>query len=385
MRFFSSVNLNLKIQDCKKSKVLTFHALGTCFAIKIPHKLPITTQNNSCGEMVFKNNPSWVLVLFFLFLTLPVHAAGTAAGTVISNIATVDYSIDSVVAPAITSAPATIVVDELIDLTLTWQDGAPVSVSSPDTNDALTFLLTSTGNGPEAFSLARNNALPGDNYNPANGSAGTIFMENGLAPGFQSTGPNADTLYIPGGNDPNLAAGSSQIVYVVSNTPGALTNGNTGLMRLDAASLTPGAPGAVPGTGLPGLGQGGVTAVVGITQARAQSTGSYLVSGMSVVVAKSVLSVLDPRGGTDLMPGAILTYRIQVTLSGAGTADNLVISDPLPVEVTYAPNSITVGGIPRTDTTDADNAQFAVNTLTVSLGNIPAPASFTIEFRAALN
>jgi len=98
----------------------------------------------------------------------------------------------------ITSAPATIRVHEIINVTLVWQDNAPVSVSTPNTSDALTVLLTNTGNGSESFALSRNNTLGGDNYDPANGSTGEIVLENGLPAGFQASGPNADTLYISG-------------------------------------------------------------------------------------------------------------------------------------------------------------------------------------------
>ena len=181
------------------------------------------------------------LVALLLLLSLnatQTKAAGTLAGTAIVNEATASYSVEGIAQPDVTSNIATFNVDELIDLTLTWQDGAPVSVNTPDVNDALTFLLTNIGNGPEAFSLSRNNLLAGDNYDPTNGSAGSLFLENGLSPGFQASGPNADTLYVAGVNDPNLAPDTAQIIYLNSNTPVGLTNGNTGNAQLNAASTT---------------------------------------------------------------------------------------------------------------------------------------------------
>lgn len=314
-----------------------------------------------------------------------VHAAGTPAGTLITNTATLSYSIGGVPEAPIVSAPASLRVDEIINLTLVWQDGGPVSVATPDTNDVLTFLLTNTGNGAERFALTRNNLLGSDNYDPVNGSAGAIFLENGLAPGLQTSGPNADTLYVAGVNDPDLPADASRIIYLVSDTPASLVSGNTGLAALVTASTTPGAAGAMPGTALAGLGTGGVDAVVGTSQAQASRTGSYLVSDVALSLVKAVVSALDPRGGSSVETGSVLTYRITATLSGTGSVNNLIITDPLPAQTAYVAGSMLVNGATRTDAVDADNARFSANTITVDFGNTASPVVQVIEFRATVN
>ncbi len=315
---------------------------------------------------------------------ISVDAAGTAAGTVIQNSATLTYSIGGVPATS-TTPPASFTVVELINVTLVSQDAANVAVNSPDSNRALTFLLTNTGNGPENFALARNNAVAGDNYDPVNGSAGAIFLESGLQAGFQATGPNADTLHVAGSNDPSLAADASRIVYVVSDTPAALVTGNIGRVELSAASRTAGAAGAAPGTTLPGLGQGGVDAVVGGTRAQALQTGGYVVSGVAVAIVKSVVSVVDVAGGATLRPGSIVTYRIVLAVNGSGIAQSLALNDPLPANTTYVVNSITVNGQARTDAADADQAEFSTGAVRVSFGDTAAPINHTIEFRVVIN
>jgi uncharacterized repeat protein (TIGR01451 family) len=317
-----------------------------------------------------------------LLVLNPVHAAGTAAGTVIPNTATLNYSIAGVAAAPITSAPATVTVDEIINLTLTWQDGTPVNVSSPDSNDPLRFQLVNTGNGNETYTLSRNNnPSTGDQYNPASSST-PIYLESNGTPGLQ-TGVGGDTPY---GGSLALPPDGSATIYLLSDTPPGLPNGSRGDVQLTAASATPGASGAAYGTVLNGQGDGGVDAVVGVALGQAQATGSYLVSGLSVVVAKSVVSPSNPDA---LVPGVLITYRVLVTLSGTGTADNLVISDPLPAQVSYQPNSTTVSGNvacnPCTDSGDADPVAFSANTLTATLGTVAAPASFTLEFLATLN
>jgi fimbrial isopeptide formation D2 family protein len=171
----------------------------------------------------------------------------------------------------------------------------------------------------------------------------------------------------------------------VSDTPAALATGNSGLVSLAAASATTGAAGAAPGTTLAGLGSGGVDAVVGATQAQASRNGSYLVSDVALSLVKTLPTVLDPRGGSNVETGSVLTYRITVTLTGAGSVSSLVITDPLPAQTTYVAGSILVNGAARTDAADADNARFAGNTVTVDFGNTAAPVVHVIEFRATVN
>ncbi|NOT15184.1 MAG: isopeptide-forming domain-containing fimbrial protein [Methylotenera sp.] len=312
-------------------------------------------------------------------------ATGTAAGLVITNSVVASYSIGAVAQPDITSNTASFTVDELIDLTLTWQDGAPVNVNSPDINDALTFLLTNTGNGQEKFNLTRNNAMLGDNYNPLNGTAGSIFIENGLQAGFQSSGFNADTLYISGVNEPNLVADASVRIYVNSDTPNSLTNGNVGDVQLHAASATTGAAGATSGTTLAGLGTSGTDAVVGNSSAQVDRVGRYIASGLSVQVSKTASCTPAPANCSKAAAGTIITYTLQVALAGAGAASNLIITDPLPAELTYIANSLKVGSVSKTDAADADNGQFVSNTMTVDLGSPIAPNTFSITFNAKIN
>lgn len=330
-------------------------------------------------------------VCLWLVLILPqtALAVGTPAGTLITNTATLSYGLAGVPQPDLVSPPAVVRVDEVIQPVLTWQDGVPVAVNSPGVNAALTFLLTNGGNGSEAFSLARVNGpapIPTGNYTPLDGTAGAIFLESGLQSGFQASGPNADTLYVPGSNDPVLAADAGVTLYVVSDTPLVAANAQ-GQVRLDAAALTSGVAGATPGTGFAGLGQGGSVAVAGSSRGQAQAIGSYIASGLGLVLTKGVDAVLDPAGGNVLMAGSIVTYRLQANLTGSGSALGLVITDPLPTELTYVPGSLVVDGVAKTDAADADNAQFiaASKTVSVSLGNVTAPATVVITFRATIN
>jgi uncharacterized repeat protein (TIGR01451 family) len=317
-------------------------------------------------------------------------AAGTPAGTQIPNSATLSFTVNGQPASLTAVAPV-VVVAEVINVLLTWQDASALPVNSPDIGRPLRFLLTNTGNGSESFSLLRDNAITGDQFDPANAAIGAIYLESGAQPGFQPSGPNADILYLPGVNDPVLAADASRAVYVISDIPAALANGALGIVGLRAASTTPGAAGAFPGTSLTGLGQGGVDAVIGGSRAISATNGSYINSGLAVMVAKTVASVVDPRGGNLVMPGSLMTYHLVLTVSGNGVAQNLSFSDPLPASTSYVPGSISVGGSARSDAVDADNASFTPPaglvpaSVNVVFGNTSAPATLVIEFKVTVN
>lgn len=311
------------------------------------------------------------LVLFWMIVGAwagAVQAAPTPAATVISNVVTLDYSASGIPS-SITSAPASFTVQEKIDLVLTA--GPTVSVNSPDTDRTLSFILTNTGNGTESFSLVRNNALPGDNFDPANGTSGSMFIDtnnNGIYD------PGTDTAYTPAGI--TFTAGESRRILVLSDIPSPLSNGNIGLVSLTASSMTPGAAGQPAGTVIANGGDGGaIDAVVGLSQAQQTRTGTYLVSGLVVSVSKTVLS--PPAL---VQPGSELTYQVSVTISGTGTATGLVVNDPLPAELTFVPASIVITA-PDGD----DTALFSTNTVTVNFGDTAAPATRIFTFRATVN
>lgn len=312
-------------------------------------------------------------------------AAGSPAGTLIPNLATLTYAMAGGAKGAVTAVAPVVMVAEVIDLVLTWQDATPVPVNSPDPGKTLSFVLTNTGNGTETFRLARNNVIAGDQFDPANAASGAIYLESGAQAGFQASGPNADTPYQPGINDPLLPADASRTVYLFSTIPAALATGALGHVSLTASSTTVGAPGVRAGTTLAGLGQGGVDAVVGGSRGQASAAGRYIVSGISLSLIKTVVAVRDTLGGGLVMPGSVLTYRVVLSLTGVGTAENFSFADPLPASTSYVPASITVDGAARSDVADTDNAGFAAGAVSVLFGNTAVPATRVIEFKVTVN
>lgn len=303
-------------------------------------------------------------------------ALGTSAGTPIINTATVSYTLGSNPTPYTNSATETFNVLEVIDVVVSWQDAANVAVNSPHTNAVLTFAVTNTGNGSEDIQLLTNDALVGDDFDPA---FQDIYLESNGTLGWQFD----DTLYL-GGAVP-FAADASVTVYVRSNIPGSLSDTQTGDLQLTAQAMTAGAAGSPVGTLLPGLGAGGVDAVVGTTNADGAVAGTYEVSAAAVALTKSVVQIVDPYGGSRPYTSAQVTYRIVVNVTGFGLAQGLVITDVIPADMTYVNNSMVLDGVPLTDGADADSGEFSANTVTVNLGDTVAPATHTIEFDTTIN
>ena len=308
----------------------------------------------------------------------PVDAAGTAAGTVIDNAAQLSYEIAGTPL-SLTSNTVSITVDERIDVVVTLQ-GPQELVAGGDTGRSLLFRISNTGNGSEAFQLSINSNLGGDDFDPVPATPAIYFDTD--ASGDLSPG---DVAYVPGNNEPVLAADAFVDVLLVNDIPLTVTNGQIGFSELTASSVT--------GTGSPGdvfanQGDGGVDAVIGTTGAEAADSGEYLVSDVAVSIVKSVI-VADPFGGSEPVPGATLTYSIMVQVNSAGTAVNSTVNDPIPANTTYVPSSISLNGAAISDASDADAGEFdssVVPSVIVRLGDLTQASGIqTVTFQVTID
>lgn len=295
-------------------------------------------------------------------LSMQAGAVGTAVGTVIEN--TAEVSFDVLGAPqTLQSNTTTIAVAERIDVEVTLQS-PETPVDPGESNRALLFSITNTGNGSETFSFSLDSVVAGDDFDPTPAVPGIYFDTDGS--GDFNTG---DQPYAPGSNDAVLAADESISVFLVNDIPDNLPNGATGRSALTATALT--GTGA-PGTVFDGLGDGGVNAVIGSSGGEASETGQYLVSALIVNIVKAQL-VSDPFGGTEPVPGATLTYTITVDVASAGTAAASVLRDAIPTNTVYVPNSMTLNGAALSDLADGDAGELdtaTVPTIVVRLGDL---------------
>ncbi|MEM8843617.1 MAG: hypothetical protein AAGB35_01075 [Pseudomonadota bacterium] len=328
--------------------------------------------------------------LFLIAINNAAYALGTPAGTVISNTVTVEYNQNG--SPQTSTDTVVFSVQEIIDVNLVSQDASNVLVLTSSLDQVLTFLVTNIGNGIEEFSFAFDASPIGtDDFDPTNLR---IFIDSNNNGVFDTGG--IDVEHIPALNDVSLDANGvdSQVIFIVGDIPPALIDGDEGLIEITANATTAGAAGSTPGTILVGLGDGGVDALVGLTEASVDTPGTYEVASLiDVNITKNAQVIDDTAGGGSCttapcspIPGAIIQYSLDVVASGIDTAANVVITDAIPTDTTYEPSSITLNGIPLTDSSvDADAGFIAANVITVNLGDLTNADNHTITFNVVIN
>lgn len=318
------------------------------------------------------------LAVIGLFGAMPVLAAGTPAGTLIENTATVSFDLAGTPI-SLQSNTTTITVVERIDVVVTLQS-SQLLVSPSAVDQAVLFRVTNTGNGNETFSLLIDSTLVGDDFDPVPAVPAIYFDSDGS--GDFNVG---DLAYDPGVNDPVLTADASVDVFLVNDIPGTALNGQVGFTQLTATSTT---GTGVPGTSYAGLGDGGVDAIIGTTQGEAAAVGEYLISNVELSLVKTQ-AVADPFGGTEPVPGATITYTVTVEVTSAGIASASALSDPIPVYTTYVPDSIRLNAAAISDGADADAGELDTSgapTVVVRLGDLTqADGIQTVVFQVTID
>jgi uncharacterized repeat protein (TIGR01451 family) len=318
------------------------------------------------------------LALTCLLAASSARAAGTPACREIENQASASWTIGATTFNG-TSNTVTTTVAEILNVITTWQDANPVVVNSGGTSQVLTFLVTNTGNGTDSYTLTPTPNLGGDAFDPA--FVSLVLDTNGN----DTYDVGLDQPYVAGVNDPVLAADSSVVVFALSDIPAGLNDGDTGDFQLAATSNT---GSGTPGTVIAGAGECGNNAVVGASGGESADVGTYIKSGVLVAVTKSA-DIDDPFGGDEPVPGATITYTIQVAVSGSGTANGLDIVDPIPANTTYLAGSLTLDAAGLSDALDLDPGDVGgttADTVTVMLGDVVAGGGVrTITFTVTID
>jgi len=360
--------------------------------------------------------------LAFVTVSTRVNAAGIAAGTTISNQASIDYQVASVSQTTVTSNNYQFVVDRKINLIVSTTDGAEVSTTPGTTGNVLTFTVQNTGNGTQDFSLSTftrsggTAAFGGTDNNDADSVA--VWVEDGTTGGYQS-GEDTET-YID-----ELAADGTQTVYIVGDfTTGPFINNDIASYHLVAearehgtASTLGNALTETSGADTPGSedivfadGQGSETTGDIARDAIFSDDSDYIISAATLTVAKSSAVISDPTNGTSdpkAIPGAIIEYTITISNgSGAATATGISLSDSLNTEIVASTVAFQVNGydtvkgiqvtapninggsaLGLTNASDGDEGDWNVtgtNIVTVTGIQLAADESATITFRVEI-
>lgn len=349
------------------------------------------------------NRPAYLFIFLFAVSALTgARIVYAAAGDTIGNIATVNYIYQA--APRVQESSPTgntifgvgqgsttnFIEDALVNFSVSSTDASAVTVVTGQTDAVLTFVITNNGNDTQDFLLTSANTTP----NPFGGLpenidtvTTSVFVEDGTNPGYQlaedvepfvdELAANASiTVYlvssIPAASPDDLAAVSLVVQVAAGGAVGvegvAITNDHNGNIS-PAGTFSNGTTSVVAGTastvadtatlqfvfndpaGLSpeDIDSAGTGAQDAARNGQHSSTGAYVVQSSSAVVVSKTVTVIDTLGGNDPHQGATLRYQLDVSISGSGGISDLVITDPIPANTTYAPASISLNSVAQTD------------------------------------
>lgn len=337
----------------------------------------------------------------------PAYAAGTTAGTSITNNVTVDYQVGGV-AQTQRTASDSFTVDRKINLIVAEVGSTTTNVVPGQTNAVTAFQLTNNSNETLDFALTASQIATGgtvvhggnDAFDVAN-----VRIYRDSSSGTVGSWDASDTLvtYVD-----ELAADTSATLFVVADIPGGSsgpTNGQIAGVTLRATAREGGAAGSqgaaiTETTGANTAAKDTVFADVANPRVAGDAArdGSYAdgddytVQTATLAVTKSSRVVSDPFNNTTnpkLIPGAVVEYCIAIANSGSIAASSVVINDPVPGQLTYdSVTGIKLNGTVTGGTCNADGAtggSYAAPNVSGTIATIAAGATRTLVFRATVN
>lgn len=350
--------------------------------------------------------------LLLTLAPLGAWAAGTDAGTTVTNSVSLDFDVGGVGQTTQTTS-VDFAVDRKLILSVLNQDGSEVTtVPTPSATPALVALqfdVTNTSNDTvDAYLTALNSATgTASPYGAGNdgfdtGSVG-IYTDNTCSTAL--TNSKLD----------DMTEGETRTVYVCSDMPGTVADGDIAVLGLVAQVGESTGSSALTGDDAATDKNANLTTVYNIFAETANTgigadtaqfdgaaadLGAYLIQTASLSLAKTVAVLSDPTGsGTPhAIPGAIVEYTITVSNTGSTDADALDIQDTLPTTLTYTANSMTVddGTIGATACADASGTVNLTNGSTATCDNsgnslrvhnftVAVGETVTITYQATIN
>ena len=332
----------------------------------------------------------------------PALAAGTTAGTTITNTATVDYQVGGV-AQGQQSASNNFTVDRKINLLVEEVGTVTTSVVPGQTNAVTTFQLTNSSNEVLDFALVASQIVGGtashggtDTFDATNVR---IYRDNTVT-GTVGSWDVGDTLLT--GFVDELVVDTAIRLFVVADIPTGLANNAVAGVTLRATAREGGTAAsqgaAITETaGANTAGKDTVFAdIAGVTGDAARDgshsdNDDYTVQTATLAVTKTSRVISDPFNNTTnpkLIPGAVVEYCIAVANSGSVAATSVVINDAVPAQLLFSAGTILLNGTVTGTTCNADGAaggSYTAPNVSGTIATIAAGATRTLVFRATVN
>jgi uncharacterized repeat protein (TIGR01451 family) len=329
----------------------------------------------------------------------PAYAAGTTAGSTITNTVTVAFQVGGISQTG-TTASDTLTVDRKVNLTVAEVGTTTTQVSPGQTSAVTAFTVTNTSNATLDFALVASQQTGGAG---AHANTDTFDVTN-VRIFRDANGNNTyDAADVQVTYLDELAADATATIFVVSDIPLNLATNSVAAVTLTATGRAAGTTGSL-GTALvqtTGANTAGMDTVfadgAGATDAARDAAFSakddYTVLAAALSATKTSRIVSDPVNGTTdpkMIPGATIEYCIAVSnAAGSATATSIAVNDPLPANLTYdAGFGIKTSGTVVSGVCQADGAgtgTFASNTVSGTISQIAASETKTVLFRATIN
>ncbi|WP_168161161.1 DUF11 domain-containing protein [Desulfatibacillum aliphaticivorans] len=322
-------------------------------------------------------------------LTTGAWALGTDAGTIVTNTATATYGLGDVTGITKTASD-TFTVAELINFTVVAQN-SPLSVTPDSDDQAITYLITNTGNSTEDFILSAVSGIAalGGDFNP---TIISMYQDND---GTGAWDPVVDIVNLNDGDRVTIPEDGTLYIHVSNTIPAVdplgvsplMEDGDEGYTELTVQSATHADNGGletdIAGTVIADGYAAGVDAVIAVAGGQEAVVGTYVVQNIVLSLTKTS-AIVDTFGGSQPLPGATVTYTIVADVTfGTGTAKGVVVTDNIPAGTTYVAGTLKLNTVAYAG---PGGYIGATDSISVTLGDMStATASQTIEFQVTID
>lgn len=341
------------------------------------------------------------------FGTTTAFAAGTDAGSTISNTATVSYSVGGVGQPTVSNTPTVFTVDRKVVFRV--DEFAPVAttqVAPGQTAAVTTFQITNTSNATMDFGLALTQLAGGtaihggtDNFDV---TTPVIYADSNSNNIYE---PLLDTTVLTFLDE--VVEDTSRTVFVVANVPAGRVTGDVAGVTLTGQARLGGAAGqGAIAVATAGANTAGVDTVLADTAYDALNTASdgfgvarddYTVAAANLTVTKTVRVIEDPvntiasgnAANAKMIPGATIEYCIiMANAAGGATATGISLTDPVATTLGIVAGSVRINGTATAGVCNANGVAggsiAGQNVSSGTLNNVAAGANVTVYFSATI-
>lgn len=308
-----------------------------------------------------------LLIVLILSLGSLLHAKGVSAATVIQNSATLNFSMSGEQFSIVSNVDRS-VVEQLLDVSVSWMDTADILVSRGDKKRVLTFKIVNNGNGKDRYTLIAKEEISKSEFVT---EIKKVYVDMNDNFQFDSSDSERKTI--------TLEPDEEGLVFLVTNINGDLNASSLSrnFVNLEAFSRR-GGSGEVGRVHL-NRGIGGVDAIDGLGGGKSEDEGVFQLLIANVILDKNVTNNDD-----------IFTVLIDIRVEGDGLAESVKVEDQIPDEMIYIKNSLELDDISLTDADDTDEGRYKRKYLQrkalieVELGDLEIGSSRIIKYNLKL-